>query len=175
MAIDTASPAVAQPDRHRCPVLREARWPVVPDPACHRTSASRVRREGRARQLRCVKLDVSRPTQPPKKQMPALMSLSIGDAGFRVVVYDTDCETSRGMDSAPFPGVTETGRFGDANADRLRADLEGGRFSEPRPAEGPSARGPASGTARSTRTKRPDSVRIAQGSPPSSRRRDRET
>ena len=34
---------------------------------------------------------------------------------------------------------------------------------------------PASGTTRSTRTKRPDSVRTARGSPPSSRRRDRET
>ena len=72
--------------RRRRPVLRDTRRPVVPGPAHHRTSASRVRREGRARQLMCVKLDVSRPTQPPRKQMPALMSLSIGNAGFRVVV-----------------------------------------------------------------------------------------
>ena len=70
----------------RHPVLRGARWPVVPGLARHRTSASRVRREGWARQLRCVKLDVSRPTQPPRKQMPARMSLSIGAEGFRVVV-----------------------------------------------------------------------------------------
>ena len=33
----------------------------------------------------------------------------------------------------------------------------------------------ASATTRSTRTKRPDSVRTARGSPPSSRRRGRET
>ena len=39
------------------------------------------------------------------------------------------------------PGRHRNGRFGDVSADRLRADLEGGRCPEPRPAEGCSARG----------------------------------